>query len=180
MNWYELEGKTFNGLTVLKQVEKPAHVKWEARYFLCKCQYCGKEKIIARSNIGKQKSCGCQQHTSQARKHGFATHMKRNRLYHIWQGIKFRCNNPKSKDYKNYGGRGIQMCEEWPNDFMVFRSWALENGYEEHLTIDRIDVNGNYEPSNCKWSTVAEQNRNKRTTKGNKRNGNTLSACERN
>ncbi len=87
------------------------------------------------------------------------------RLFVAWCSMKARCNNPQRKDYKNYGGRGIQVCAEWINDFSAFHSWATDNGYSDELTIDRIDVNGNYEPSNCRWATIQEQQKNKRTNK---------------
>ena len=89
------------------------------------------------------------------------THGKSNtRLYYIYKHILARCFNKNDKRYRNYGGRGITICEEWKKDFMNFYNWALNNGYKDNLTIDRIDVNGNYEPLNCKWSTIAEQNNN--------------------
>lgn len=89
----------------------------------------------------------------------------RERLYNIWLHMKDRCNNPNFKSYHNYGGRGISVCEEWSNSYQTFREWALENGYSDELTIDRIYVNGNYSPSNCRWLTRQEQSYNKRTNK---------------
>lgn len=86
-------------------------------------------------------------------------------LYDIWSGIKKRCFNEKCERYSDYGGRGITMCDEWANDFDTFADWGKENGYELGLSIDRIDNDGNYEPSNCKWSTCLEQGRNKRDNK---------------
>ena len=101
------------------------------------------------------------------------------RIYKIWQGIRQRCNNPNDKDYDNYGGRGIKMCDEWRNDFMAFYNWAIENGYDENKTIkeqsiDRIDVNGDYEPSNCRYVNIYVQARNKRRTKKYEYNGQML------
>lgn len=84
------------------------------------------------------------------------------RLYHIFLYIKQRCYNYKKREYKNYGGRGITMCNEWKDNFMSFYNWANQNGYREDLTIDRIDVNGNYTPDNCRWITKTEQNKNTR------------------
>lgn len=84
-------------------------------------------------------------------------------IYRRYNHMRRRCYNEKDHNYKNYGGRGIKICDEWLNDFETFYKWALENGYKKELTIDRIDVNGNYEPSNCRWITMKEQQRNRRT-----------------
>ena len=83
--------------------------------------------------------------------------MSGTRLYSIWSGLKGRCNNPNDPRYDRYGGRGISVCEEWNTSFQSFYDWAISNGYSEDLTIDRIDNDGNYEPTNCKWSTSKEQ-----------------------
>ena len=88
--------------------------------------------------------------------------MATTKMYNSWRGMKERCNNPNNKEFKNYGERNIKVCKEW-NSFKPFMEWALSSGYVEGLSIDRKDNNGNYEPSNCKWSTTAQQSRNKRT-----------------
>lgn len=87
------------------------------------------------------------------------------RLYYVWGTMKTRCYNPNTKDYKYYGGRGIAVCEEWRTNFSAFKEWALANGYAPELTIDRVDVDGDYCPENCRWVTRAEQNRNQRKHK---------------
>ena len=90
-------------------------------------------------------------------KHGLSNH----RLYHIWSTMKQRCYNKKAPKYKDYGARGIRVCQEWLNDFQAFYNWAMDNGYKENLTIDRIDVDKGYSPGNCHWADVIEQNNNK-------------------
>lgn len=85
------------------------------------------------------------------------------RLYSIWSGIKNRCFNENEPAFKDYGGRGITVCQEWVDKFTAFEQWALNNGYSESLTIDRINNNGNYEPDNCRWITNQQQSRNRRT-----------------
>lgn len=79
------------------------------------------------------------------------------RIYKIWECMKYRCSNPNRPEYPNYGGRGIIVCDEWANNFLSFYEWSMSNGYNESLTIDRIDVNGNYEPDNCRWTDMKTQ-----------------------
>jgi hypothetical protein len=90
--------------------------------------------------------------------------MTNTRPYYIWSSMRERCFNPNSQAYSNYGGRGITVCQEWKDDFMSFYNWAINNGYTDELSIDRIDVNGNYCPENCRWITMYEQQNNKRTS----------------
>ena len=92
--------------------------------------------------------------------HGYA---KKEVLYDVWNGMKKRCYYKNNPSYHSYGGRGITVCDEWIKDYMTFRNWAIENGYTRGLSIDRINNNGNYEPSNCRWSTPKQQGNNKRT-----------------
>jgi len=90
------------------------------------------------------------------------THLKsKHPLYSVWNGMKQRCNNPNQKKYKNYGARGICLCDDWQNNFKSFFDWAISNGYKHGLTIDRINVNGNYEPNNCRWVTQKVQQNNR-------------------
>ena len=85
---------------------------------------------------------------------------RRTRLYGVWIAMRGRCHNPHTRSFPHYGARGIRVCPEWDKSFEAFRGWALANGYEQGLTIDRIDTGGNYEPGNCRWATKAQQNRN--------------------
>ena len=152
-----LKGQQFNNLTVISLHHKKKNKKYFFEFYLCKCK-CGNEVVVYKNDIknGHTKSCGCLR--GRTKKHGLLN----TRLYHIWQSMKARCFSNYYKNYSCYGGRGITVCEEWKNDFMQFYEWAIKNGYKENLTIDRIDVNGNYEPSNCRFITIKEQNRNKR------------------
>lgn len=143
----------FNRLTALE----PCGKQGGRTMWLCQCD-CGKQKTIRSDHLqtGRIKSCGCYAP-------GAPTHRLYNsRHYHIWTNMKMRCYNKRDPRYPDYGGRGIKVCDEWLNSFESFYSWAIGNGYSDNLTLDRIDVNGNYEPSNCKWSTKKEQNNNKR------------------
>lgn len=138
-------------------------------YWRCLCQ-CGHESIVSTGNLtsGAVQSCGClklekakENHTV----HGFLSRKdKTPRLYRIWNCMKTRCYNKNREDYKYYGGRGISVCTEWEHDFVAFREWALSNGYDDSLTLDRIDPDGNYCPSNCRWATAKEQGNNQRRT----------------
>ena len=145
--------------------------KQKRRYGIYKCGFCGEEfrTQIFRVKSGHTKSCGCyrKRRVSETQKtHGLGY----TRLYNIWGNIKSRILNSKNKNYTNYGGRGITICEEWKNDFMSFYNWAMENGYEENkgLSIDRIDNDGSYYPENCRWTTQTIQTRNQRINKNNK------------
>ncbi len=167
----DLTGQRFGMLTVvrlhekyIRTISKRAVYKWE-----CLCD-CGKTTIVSTSNlqIGHVKSCKClRQQLSTERiieqskkniKHGFAG----TRLYYTWHAMIKRCCNKKNSNYKDYGGRGIKVCDEWLHNFQSFYDWAMANGYTDELTIDRINVDGNYEPSNCRWATHKQQSMNRR------------------
>ena len=143
--------------------------KERKRFGIYKCGFCGTEFKACTSNIKRKhtNSCGCYNKikvSESTKKHG----LFRTRLYTIWINMKMRVLNPKNKRYNDYGGRGITICEEWKNDFMPFYNWAMENGYSDELSIDRIDNDRNYEPSNCRWATQSVQSRNQRIRKNNK------------
>ena len=131
--------------------------------YLAQCD-CGKFVKVRSQYVrnGSCTSCGCyhKEKVSQAHKHGQARKRNCTRLYGIWCGIKSRCNNQNAKDYKFYGAKGIRVYEEWERDFQAFNDWAYKNGYNDKLTIDRINSQGNYEPLNCRWVTRKEQSRN--------------------
>jgi hypothetical protein len=119
-------------------------------------------------------SCGCLRKAGSHRTHNLSD----TRLYRIWGNIKSRCYNTNIRQYKDYGARGITVCNEWLNSFEVFYEWAMANGYSEELTIDRIDVNGNYEPSNCRWITMKEQSKNRTDNHHLTHNGETKTIAE--
>lgn len=133
------------------------------------CPYCENtfESSMDIVKQGNKKSCGCV--SSRLKGDFHKTHgLKNHKLYKVWVAMKQRCTNPKDKGYKNYGNRGIEICNDWLNDFKSFYDWAMDNGYKEGLTIDRVNNDGNYEADNCRWTTYHVQNCNKRYPRQNK------------
>ena len=148
-------GNKYGRLTVLERNEQKK--KWDC---ICECGNIVSVKTASLNN-GNTKSCGCLQRdmTRQvSTKHG----LEGTKLYQVWKGMKQRCFNPNNKNHKYYGARGITVCDEWKDDFQAFADWAMQNGYADNLTIDRIDNDGNYEPSNCAWTTSKENNSHRR------------------
>ena len=126
---------------------------------------------------GATKSCGC--HKRQTNGKCSITHGKTQTvLYKKWHEMKKRCNNKNCKDFPNYGERGIRVCEEWEHNFQAFYDWSISSGYEDGLTIDRLNVDGNYSPDNCRWATKKEQNNNKRTNHYETYNSETLTLAQ--
>ena len=157
----EYQTTKINYLTIIGEERDKAH----RLIYVCQCE-CGIIKRIQYQHVlsGKVKSCGCKHDElagKNTRKHGETG----TRLYRIWRAMIGRCYYESHVNYKNYGGRGISVCNEWRNNYEVFRDWALSHGYADNLTIDRVDVNGNYVPSNCRWATYKEQRNNQRPRK---------------
>lgn len=173
MRALDLTGNRYGRLTVIERAESPM----EERHWLCLCD-CGNKAVCSTGNLrsGNSRSCGCYQR-DKARKRATKHGHRGERLNWVWSSMKQRCSNPNNVGYKNYGGRGIMVCEEW-QEYEPFRKWALENGYSEGLLLDRQDNNGNYEPKNCRWVTRIEQNRNKRSNRLITYEGKTMCATE--
>lgn len=164
-NSEELIGQKYGRLTI-----EGFHHTGREWLWVCRCD-CGKEKIAKPSEVRNKKvrSCGCyHDEVCKEKATKFRNSVLDNkRLYSIYNWMKRRCYNKTEPRYADYGGRGISISEEWlnaENGFDNFVEWSMKNGYTEEMTIDRIDVNGNYEPSNCRWITNKEQQLNKRTT----------------
>ena len=161
----DMTGKKINMLTVMCRAEsQKGRTMWH-----CKCD-CGNEIDVWYAHLKKgQYSCGCARSrliSEKMKTHG----MSDTKIFGLWRHMKERCYKKSHKSYKDYGGRGIQVCDEWINNFVLFYEWAIANGYDENAdfmqcTLDRIDVNGNYEPSNCRFISMKEQCNNRRNNR---------------
>lgn len=170
-------GDRFGRLVVLERIG--THIfpnKSKTPIWRCLCDCGNYYNVISASLIsGNTKSCGCLQEESRIKHNLYVDNKK---MYHVWSTMKQRCNNPNDKNYHNYGGRGIKVCNEWLKDFSNFYNWAISNGYQEGLSIERKDVNGDYCPENCCWITMKEQQSNKRDSKKFEYDGKNLTLLE--
>lgn len=161
MKILDIKGKRFGKLIAIERVKNvKKKVSWK-----CLCD-CGKETNVLTTNLtsNRIKSCGClknQKLIERSTKHN----QRHTKLYEVWKTMKQRCSNPNHISYHNYGGRGIIVCDEWENNYQAFYEWSIKNGYKEGLSIDRINNDGNYEPSNCRWADRFTQNNNTRQNK---------------
>lgn len=166
----DLTGMKFNRLTVIKLFERTPKRKY---MWLCRCD-CGKALVVLGDHLKNNhtRSCGCW-NRERIGKVNYKNGLTTTKLYYAYRNMCNRCNRPDNQEYSTYGGRGIKVCEEWlgENGFLKFAEWALNNGYKENLTIDRIDNNKGYCPDNCRWVDIFVQANNKRNTRFIKING---------
>lgn len=177
--YVDMTGEKIGRLTVIERAEndRQGNAQW-----LCECE-CGNTKVVRGSALrtGKTLSCGCllsecsrERMSKLAFKHGFTG----KKIYAVYRSMIERCDKPSNSEYHNYGGRGITVCKEWREDRELFFKWALSHGYKEGLEIDRIDNDGNYEPSNCRWVTSKVNSNNMRKNVLLEYNGETHTIAE--
>lgn len=176
----DLTGQRFGRLLVLSQAENrtSAGDPTGRRCWNCICD-CGNKLTATTMDLrkGDVKSCGCYKHDATLER--MTTHGEsKTRLYKIWKAMRRRCYDTKVKSYDRYGGRGITVCKEWDDSYEAFRDWSLAHGYDDTLSIDRIDCDGNYEPDNCRWTTMKEQSNNRKNSRFITYNGETHTIAE--
>ena len=172
---YSIIGKRFGNLTVISL----DHITTNHNtYWLCRCD-CGNEKVVYRGGLtsGDIISCGCY-HKEHLNEYGKTHGLSNDKMYSKWSGMMQRCTNPKASNYERYGGRGIDICDDWRNNPEHFIEWAYSNGYEDGLTLDRKNNNKGYYPDNCRWITTREQQSNTRRNHNITRKGITHSIAE--
>jgi hypothetical protein len=161
-------GDKFGKLTVLRKILEKSPQSSRNTYhklYQCVCDCCNSVIVPHKMlSSGHKRSCGCLRAEIERNK-SIIYNIKHKELLYVWKTMKQRCLCKTNKDYRLYGGRGITVCNEWLNDFYSFNDWAEKNGYKKGLMLDRINNDGNYEPSNCRWATPTEQANNKRTNK---------------
>ena len=143
----DIIGKTFGSLRVLDIYEQRGEIPDRNTYWLCECT-CGNRFFVESNSLQKRKVNYC----DKCRPVG----IRNSKLYHVYHGMKQRCNNPNNPNYKRYGGAGIKVCSEWEDNYDAFKEWAYKSGYSEGLTIDRVDPQKGYNPCNCRWITLSE------------------------
>lgn len=148
-------GATFDNWYVLNIYQKGTNIQTK---YLCKCTICNSNKVVARTSLVKGVSTKCRSCSASRSKRKWKTE----KLRTIYKGIKQRCYDKKSSSYERYGKKGITICDEWLSDPLSFEKWALNNGYMDGLSIDRIDCNLGYSPSNCRWADITTQNNNRK------------------
>lgn len=170
----DLTGQKFGKLLAINETEYYTKSGHKQRGYVCLCD-CGNKKIVSAYALksGKTKSCGCiiREFNLHRAKYYYKHYSQiseidedvRRRLTNIFKGMRSRCYNPNGRQFKNYGGRGIKICDEWLEDKNKFILWAVENGYKKNLSIDRINVDGDYTPINCRWADKITQANNMRT-----------------
>lgn len=163
MKRINLQGLSFTDWTVIRPDK--FNYKWNQLLWLCECK-CGVRRLVGSGNLlrGLSKGCGCSSREAQRRKNFLKRRPYQRQIYNMFHAIHQRCEYHKSPSYKNYGGRGIKVCKLWSNH-LVFHKWCIDNGYKPGLTIDRIDNNGDYKPSNCRFISMSGNCYNKRNTR---------------
>ena len=160
-NFIDLTGQRFGRLVAMYRV--PGFTK-DTRWH-CRCD-CGNEVSIRRLTLRNGTATSCECYHNEIAGENFKTHgLSGTRLHHIWEGMKHRCYLKNDVGFHKYGGRGIKICDEWKSDFKAFYEWSMLNGYEENLTIDRIDCDGDYSPENCRWVDIVTQANNTRANR---------------